>query len=277
MPIMTTLPPQKLRHTVLVYGPPKVGKTELVSKLADLGYLLDWWDLEDGALTNEKRPVASKNRINLHRIKDSLAVPVAAKTFLKVFDPSKINQDHKICVEHGLVGCELCTKNSAEFETINLGTKTSNEIIVIDSGTQLSQSFLAHAMQTLKGKDGKPKSVFEKPEFDHYATQGMWLNSFFDCMKVLNCHLVYITHEEQIEQEDKVTKMYPISGTRNYAKRFARNFAHVVYTSLQNKKHVASSMTVDSNGVIAGSRTDANVQKPVIEGNPLSAIFDKIN
>ncbi len=130
---MTTLPPEKLRHTVLVYGPPKVGKTELVSKLADLGYLVDWWDLEDGALTIEKRPLQSKERINLHRIRDSLAMPIAAKTFLKVFDPSKINQIHSICIEHGLVACDFCKTNQLPFEEVNLGAKTSNEVIVIDS------------------------------------------------------------------------------------------------------------------------------------------------
>jgi len=71
MPVLSTIPPQNLRQTVLAYGPSKAGKTESVGKLATLGYNLWWFDVEDGALTLSKLPNEAKERVHLYSIKDT--------------------------------------------------------------------------------------------------------------------------------------------------------------------------------------------------------------
>jgi len=63
-------------HTVLVYGPPKVGKTELVGALSEEFNLL-WFDLEKGAATLYKLPVEQQDKIELISLPDSRSYPIA--------------------------------------------------------------------------------------------------------------------------------------------------------------------------------------------------------
>ena len=125
---------------VLVYGPPKVGKTQLVGALAE-HFNLIWFDLENGHDTLYKFPHEWQERIELISLPDSRSFPVAAETMLKVIK----GDEHSICELHGKIFCMDCMKHGRPSTKVRLdSTLGENTIVVIDSLTQLSTSFIAH-------------------------------------------------------------------------------------------------------------------------------------
>lgn len=263
MAILADKPKEALRHTVLAYGPSKAGKTESVGKLATLGYNLHWFDVEDGALTLSKLPEEAKRRINLYSIKDTAENSYAAKTLLKVLN-WRNNGPKSLCIQHGLLDCPSCKKEEKPFDSFDITKLGLNDIIVIDSLTQLSDSILNSLLA----------SPENKPEYDHWRNLGVKLDSVVDWMKAAPCHVIMITHEQDIEMEDGRNKLTAVGGTKNYARNLPRHFSHVVYFSVVNKSHTAQSKSVALNGVVTGSRTDADVTKDPT--NPLGVIFPKL-
>lgn len=263
MPVLSTIPPQNLRQTVLAYGPSKAGKTESVGKLATLGYNLWWFDVEDGALTLSKLPNDAKERVHLYSIKDTAENSYAAKTLLPILNWRNVGPK-ELCLAHGMLNCPSCKKEAKPFETFDITKLGLRDIIVIDSLTQLSDSILNSLLSS-------PET---KPEFDHWRNLGVKLDSVVDWMKAAPCHVVVITHEQDIEMEDGRNKLTAVGGTKNYARNLPRHFAHVVYFSVVNKKHTAQSKSVALNGVVTGSRTDADVEKDA--ANPLAVIFPRL-
>lgn len=263
MSILSTKPKAELLHTVLVYGPSKSGKTEAVGKLAELGYTLWWFDTEAGALTLSKLSPAAQGRINLYSIKDTAENSYAAKTLLKLLNYRNVGPKN-LCTKHGNLECLECKKSGDSFEEFDITKLGPKDVVVVDSLTQLSDSILNSMLS----------SVEQKPEYDHWRGLGVKLDSVMDWMKSASCHVVFISHEQGIEMEDGREKLTAVGGTKNYARSLPRHFSHVIYMSVVNKKHNAVSKSVALNGVVTGSRTDADVEKN--EGNPLSAIFPKL-
>ena len=70
-------------QSVLVFGPPKCSKTQLVGQLATQ-YKLIWFDLENGSATLHKLPPEAQDRVELISLPDSRSYPIAIETCLKV-------------------------------------------------------------------------------------------------------------------------------------------------------------------------------------------------
>ena len=91
---------KKSPQKVIVFGDPKVGKTELVGKLAH-HFPMTWFDLEDGHATLLKLPSEAKKNINLIQVPDTRESPQAQDTIRRIFtNPGP----HKICADHGKSG-----------------------------------------------------------------------------------------------------------------------------------------------------------------------------
>ena len=75
--------PQLTARKVLVYGPPKVGKTQLVGELSKEFNLL-WVDLENGYSTLFKLPQEQQDKIELIALPDSRVYPIGIDTSLKM-------------------------------------------------------------------------------------------------------------------------------------------------------------------------------------------------
>lgn len=242
--------PQKL----LVYGPSKSGKTELVAHLANHGYTLWWFDLESGfeTLLHVIKPEFLDN-VHLFRIPDTQSNPVAIKTIYTVMAAKGIV---KVCDTHGVAGCTQCKANDPweSIEPLKLGPK---DVIVIDTVTQLSDSAISKAatgiLKTLF-------TAFDKVDWDSYNHQGMLLNAVFSHMQQLRCNVVCITHEEIIEMTDKSKVIVPVAGTRNYSRRFGRFFGHVVYCFRKNKDHKTASSSKFNPGIMTGSRGNVSME-----------------
>jgi DNA replicative helicase MCM subunit Mcm2 (Cdc46/Mcm family) len=244
---------------ILLYGGPKVGKSELAGELANHGFKLHWFDLENGSITLVRSiPEEYQESVNLFKIPDTKDFPIAIETILKVIKPGK----HRLCDQHGKVECPLCkpkaltdeTITFSEFDNQSLGPK---DIVVFDSLTQLSNSAMNHI--------GKGKDDTWKPEWENYRAQGQMLERFLSSIQNAPYHVIVITHEAGLEvrEGDKEEKIIPVGGTRNFARTVAKYFDEVVYMEVKNKIHRAASSTTYSLNVLTGSRSRTAVEEQV--------------
>ena len=250
----------------LVYGRPKSGKTALVGKLAE-HYKLHWLDLENGikTLLNPEilKPEFRKN-VNVINIPDHRLNPVAIDTVRQIFKGGL----KKICYDHGKITCPLCAKNpAARYSEIDLGKFTKEDILVIDSMSQLGSSAMNRViLRELQKPDGEEY----KPTYQDYMSQGALLDQVLSMIQVLDMNIVVISHEVDTEKDEKKEALVPLGGTRNFSKTMAKYFDSVVYCTILNKAHRAHSETTYSPTVLTGSRLSVGVD--AAKGNELSLL-----
>lgn len=236
---------------IVVYGDPFTGKTTLVGKLAK-DFKLKWFDLEKGISSVIRNvPKEFHGNIELFQIPDTKVNPIAAETLLKVLDGGKC----VICEPHGKVSCPLCAKDTnAKFSEICLRDMQQDEILVIDSATQLSSSIMNHITRNQKAE--------YKPDWDDYSVQGRLLDKMFTQMQGGDFNCVVISHAALVSTEnEKLSKLVPIGGTSNYSRTFAKFFDDIVYCELLNGKHRFSSKTGANNSVITGSKSNIAIEE----------------
>ncbi len=241
--------PKSSTQSVLVYGPPKVGKTQLVGQLATK-YNLIWFDLESGSATLFKLPPEAQNRVELIKLPDSRSYPIAIETCLKVIkgNPVVINEATGKVLAPGAKQQEDGT-----YVEVNLNALDSDTIVVFDSLTQLTNSAISHITKN------QPDDY--KLNYDDWGNLGKLMDIFLSHIQVAKFNVVCISHETEAEMEDGKNKIVPVAGTRNFSRNAAKYFGHVVYCQVQLKKHQFSSTTTSLLNVISGSRTDVNVDK----------------
>ena len=248
---------QVKRNKVLVYGPPKSGKTALVGKLAEAGFTLYWVDIEQGikTLLNPEilKPEFRKN-VNVINIPDHRAYPVAIDTIRKLFKGGS----HRICYSHGVSNCPICSKdaNAKWSDTVDLGKFGDKDILVIDSLTQLSNS----SANKVTLKDWQKDDEY-KMTFDDYRMQGMYLDEVLSKIQAANVNVCIISHDVDVEKDDKKEKIVPVGGTRNFSKTVAKYFDEVIYLQVLNKQHKAYSATTWSNTVLTGGRSGVKLEE----------------
>lgn len=256
------------RH-VLVYGPPKTGKTELVGALAK-HYTLWWFDLDGGAKTLLRASSAAAGHlknIRYFRIPDSQTFPIAIETMLKVIKGGK----KWICFAHGKVECPVCKKEEAAGSEINLDEfKNDRDILVIDTFTQLMDSCINYIFRDqLKNDDWDNLQT----SFHDWRKQGAMSDRFGTTIQNAPWNCVVISHEVLTEMEDGSKKIAPVGGTRNKSADFGRYFDDIVYTDLVGGKFVALSHQSDKTRTVLGSRTGKKLQGPKGEQLGLVELF----
>lgn len=254
---------QAAKH-VLVYGPPKSGKTGALAALAQK-YTLHILDNEDSVKTllNPQfvDPKLLEN-INLYRIPDKQTYPMAIETTLKVIKGGPCN----ICHLHGKVSCPQC-KEPALYSTINVNDfKVDRDILVLESYSQLAESAMNYIMRAEIAKDNWDA----KAGWDEYGKQGRILERIGSTLQIAPFNVVVTSHEMMVEMEDGSKKIVPIGGTSNVSKVFAKYFDEVVYCEIVNKKHRLVSSTTAKTNVLAGSRSGTTLG----EGDTLLKLFE---
>lgn len=250
----------EVARKILVYGAPKTGKTDLVGQVAAIKKL--WWmDFEDGIKTLLHSPRMQKewlDNIELFRIPDTQLHPAAIETLLKAVKGGP----KRICHTHGIVDCVKCKSLGEQGSSVlDLSTLGTGDCLVLDSVSQLAASAMNYIQRDLLLKDNFDK----KPEWDDYAKQGRVMDRIFSILQQAPFHVIAISHEQLVEQEDGKKKLVPIGGTSQFSKTFAKYFDDVVYCDLVNKKHKAASSTTYSSSIVLGSRTGKeleNMDKP---------------
>lgn len=255
------------RH-ILIYGPPKVGKTALLGKLAE-ELTLHVFDAEDGIKTLRNpeimKPEFRKN-VKVYPMPDTQAFPVFADTLLKVL----VGKEHRICHAHGVADkCPVCDKDpAAKWSTFNVDALGKNDVLVLDNVTQLAASMMHRiCAKQLAG----PNADSFKPEWEDYRRQGFLLDRIFSILQAAPFNVVCISHEIKVKREDGREVIVPIGGTSNFSATFAKYFDDVVYCDKVNGKHKAFSSSTYSNSIITGSRTGKSIET---EARGLLALFD---
>jgi hypothetical protein len=239
-------------HSILIYGPPKTGKTRLVGTAAKIKTInrIFWFDLENGVETLLNMGLTDEEmaKVIVFKIPDTKNNPVAIETMLKVFSAKT---PVEICDEHGIVSCANCKgKPSTPF---SLGTCTHNDLVVIDSGSQLGDSALA---ATCKGQD----SMF-KPGWDEYGLQGKWLGDILSVIQQAKMtNFVVITHELAVADGEKSEKLVPLMGSKAFCMKVAKYFGTVAYIHKKLNKHTAGSSSTYRGDLATGSRVGAKLE-----------------
>lgn len=229
-------------HRVLIFGPPKAGKSLLAGKLSK-EFNLIWFDFENGCDTLLQLPVEQQERIEILSIPDTRAYPIAIETALKVIKGLPV----EVCELHGKVSCAVCKKNGAEVVALSLNTLPLDTIVVFDSLTQLTNSVIANVTKN------QPDDY--KLEFNDWANVGKLMDMFLSQVQQAPFHVVCISHETEVEMEDGKQKLVPTAGTRNFSRNTAKYFDEVIYCEVKNKRHVAASSTLYNGNILTGSRT----------------------
>lgn len=245
-------------HSVLIYGPPKTGKTQFVATAAKIPEIerIFWFDLEKGyeTLLHMGLEPHEMQKIYIISIPDTRRNPVAIETMLRSLAGGKAVN---ICEAHGKIDCVDCKKAGAEITSFDLNACTHKDIVVVDSGSQLGDSALAAACL---GKD-----VSFKPGFDEYGLAGFWLSDILSVIQQCKTtNFVVITHELIDEEEingKKTDKIFPLMGTRAFCRKVAKYFGTVCYFHLKLGKHVAGSSSTYRTDTMTGSRVGAQLEK----------------
>ena len=103
MPKLSSITLDNVPQSVVVYGPPKSGKTELCGKLA-LFMNVIYVNLENGLATLLKLPPAAQERVDVITVPDTHDNPIAIDTALKLAQGKPV----MVCEAHGKVNCSLC-------------------------------------------------------------------------------------------------------------------------------------------------------------------------
>lgn len=233
---------------VLITGLTGSGKTTLAATLA-AKYRLIWIDTENSLESLAKLPPEYKENIQIIKLPDSGAFPVAAQTIQTLFKSLKAS----ICWEHGVINCAMCTKASAAMQHVDLTTlDNKRDIVVLDSLTQVGASFLAHIM--------KSRDVMETPERGDWG--GLRRNTEYlgSSIQRLPFNFVATALCTEVELEDKTTKLVPTFGSKDMGANIGAKFSAIVFCKVENRKHKAYSSSTASNMFLSKSRTDYKIE-----------------
>lgn len=241
-------------HSILIYGPPKTGKTRLVGTAAKIKAIkrIFWFDLENGVETLLGMGLTEEEmaKVIVFKIPDTKDNPVGIETMLRVFSAkTPVN----ICDAHGIVECLVCKKDNKPSTPFSLGTCTHNDLVVTDSGSQLGDSALA---ATCKGKD----SMF-KPGWDEYGLQSKWLGDILSVIQQAKMtNFVVITHEIALTDDENKDKIVPLMGSKAFCMKVAKYFGTVAYVHKKLNKHTAGSSSTYRGDLVTGSRVNAKLE-----------------
>jgi hypothetical protein len=249
-------------HSILLYGPPKSGKTHLAATAAEIPEIkkIVWIDTENGSETllgmHQKKELSDEAlaKIELIKLPDTRANPIAIETCLRMFS-TRAGAGVTVCDAHGKVNCIEC-KTPAGFQgtNFNLADLGHNDLVVLDSGSQLGDSAVNGACK------GKP--VDYKPGWDEWGLAGKWLGDILSVIQQAHhTNFVVLTHEIMLEGDDGKDKIFPLMGSKAFSMKVAKYFGTVAYVHKKLNKHAAGSSSTYRSDVLTGSRINATLEK----------------
>lgn len=242
-------------NATLIYGLPKTGKSTLALTplFTDPSVNLHWFDTENGGalLTRLLKGKPEAERLFYYNILDDVKNPNAAKIYPHVLSGKPL----KFCNAHSKVNCGDCARLPPTAHTIFDASKLDpqKDIIVFDSASQFSDS--------IKNQISLEQPNKQKFEFDDWAKVGIKIAAFLSAVQVAKLPVIVIAHTEGMKDEDDIEKFFPTIGTRNFAPKVSKYFAHVIYTKLTNNKYTAISSATNNARIPAGTRSDLKMEQ----------------
>lgn len=256
---------------ILIYGGPRTGKSLLASTIAKATWIkrVYWFDLEKGLDTlifaNKTNtpdylcltPEEMQKIIPINVI-DGLKAgeTVAAETILKVFTSKK---SLHISQKTGKI-VPLPTEETVEINYKELGP---SDAIVIDSGSQLSDSIVAMTEHELQGKQQeKQKGDKDVHGMLVYLAATEHMNALMSSIQASKTNIIVCTHQYEIQSQGEAgSTMLPLFGSKNYVHKVAKYFGQIIYTSIALGKHRVGSASTYKSGVSTGSRTHVALER----------------
>ena len=261
--------------TLLIYGPPKTGKTRLAGTIAQVPNIgrIVWADLEQGvvtlpfALAADGTPLLTDEelgRIEVLSIGDTLlpskgarekagmtsvmAVPRAAEVMLKMctstiplhFD----NEQNKLVPK--------ATENTISF---HLRGMQPNDVLVIDSGSQLANSLFA--LQELANPEYKDPRKY-------WASFYQDANTLMSAIQASHAIVIMICHSQETEPDAELAKRsetLPTFGSVNYSRNVGKYFSTVVHLYLDKRVFKSLSNPITKANVQGGSRYNVDTSR----------------
>lgn len=236
-----------------LYGEPGAGKTALALDLANHGFNVHLLDLEHGSDVAQI-VVEDENfsNVDIYEINDGPTNPNAIKLVSRILNCSG---EISFCVKHSRTICKECEKDGGEFEHINAKEFSSNEVLVIDSATQLISSAVTHSSGARKVLESK------KLDWDNWNDLGQLMDFVFAKAQKANFPVIFIAHELTIPLPDGSQKLSPIGGTLNYSRNFTRFFNNVIRCSVKNGTHRLQSLPKDNTKAKAKNRFNLDINE----------------
>lgn len=263
----STLGGKKLPVKALVYGPPFTGKSEFVAHIAKTKTIprkILWLDLERGFATILNSPridKASLENIEVISTVDNLQTPVAFLTTRQLLRGVPM----PVCQEHGAVRCKNCTAAKAPFDDINFGELGPDDVLVIDSGTQLSVSCRNFINRDNLINQEAMETVSDMRDFGRV---GLEMENILSYLQSCRFNVIMIAHSQSkvMEEDSKKIQMgkalveagertlMPTIGTVNFSQRVGKFFSDMIYAEIINRKFTFSINPLVGNAIV-GSRS----------------------
>ena len=244
---LSTLTTENAPQRILIYGPPKSGKSVAAGMLSQYFNVL-YIDLENAmsALKNNI-PEEFQAKINYIKLNDSQDNPVAIKLLPDIMKGKSVT----ICSRHSKAACMDCRKAGLQPETISTGNIGIETVVVLDSFTQLTDSVI--------GLVGADLDLDDKFQYDHWGEVGRRLSNLMSTIQVAPYHIVAISHEQIVTMPNKVEKLVPTLGTRNTSKSVGRYFDHLVRMDVRNRDFKSYSAQGSQTNALVGSRSNLDM------------------
>ncbi len=252
-------------NSLVLYGAPKTGKTQLIGKLAEVGWKIKILDFDCGIKTLVNSvPKQYHNNIEFLSVSSTKLVPRALEVALTAF--TKTGPSY-FCTEHQVNKCKYCNMPNAEAFEWDY-TPRSDTIYVLDSMTALTNALVFHY-----GGPGKDDDESFRLEFKEWAFVTGRCTQILANIKNSGCNTIITAHAE-IQVDDLArTTISPFAGTSKFSAKWAGDFDHIVYTEIKAAKDYGVYSMPPRAGIQVGTRSGIDISLPTHKANPLAAIF----
>ena len=257
----------------LIFGDPKVRKTDWACRAAEAGYNVILLDGDDGSQTVRRLPPEVMKRILVVDVKDTFNNPI-----FRNFFASFLNEKDFYWDEQAKIPMLLNLKNSyIHFNPMKFG---DSDVIIFDSWKAFIRSVLFYYAQTKKLDLADAK----KEEWDGYGFQSRFQDHVLACLHCLTCHVIVVGHAAVYEKWDRrknlaepvllSRKTQIVSSSGPHAGTVMSHFTDILYF----ERTGPTTFTIDTAGDhdrIGGSRL-IKPDKFLWEELPVSLLLEKI-
>lgn len=246
---LSSLSNNDLPKRILLYGAPKTGKTLMAGQVASK-YKVHFIAVEPNSAPTLINNLTEQEKENteIYQLPDSQENPVAIRMLPEIF---KLKKPVQYCLRHGKTVCVECMKAKEPFDKIDFRSLGKNDVVVIDSASQLTDSVM--------GFVGADKEAGYKFSFNDWGDVSRMLCNFMSLAQASPFTLIVIAHESIVTMPDGSERLVPALGSRNTSKSFARYFTDVIYCEFDGKFKRYSSQSSKSYGRTEGTGKDLKV------------------
>jgi hypothetical protein len=241
---------ESLPRKIILFGAPGSAKTHIAATIAKVPSItrIFWFDAENGIETviyakdSQGRPLLTNEqmaKIIPIRIEDTKELPRFAETALKTFTAQRgVTIDAETGVVLGDIGVNSINGSGIP---LNIFTLTDSDAIVIDSLSQLADSVITLANNTLDLDKPDARRIFGQANPD--------LGAILSGIQATKATVVVCTHTIDItkvvnkgtkQEYEKLLQTVPMCGSRPFSNKVGKYFGYKIYTYVDGTTYKAT-------------------------------------